>query len=142
MSIVAAIAKELANLGWDGFQAVNSRIPDTASPTPSWAPGPLLKSYERSMPPLGWPRDTDSLCPKCVMETRAAILRGERDLADLVDGHVGEIKAQIVEDDGRLLIRKTCKEHGSFEDVISIDPHFSRLIEHRYYGRDYRTLGD
>jgi len=86
-----AIVKELARLGWDGFQAVNTRISESPSPAPPWAPGPLLKSHERTKPPLGWPRETDSLCPRCVVETRTAIIRGERDLADLVDGHVGEI---------------------------------------------------
>ncbi|MGD0677730.1 MAG: radical SAM protein [Polyangiaceae bacterium] len=142
MSILNAVMKELAELGWHGFQAINRRFEDSASPTPAWAPAPLLKSRERSKPPLGWPRETDSLCPTCVVETRTAILRGERDLADLVDGHVGEIKARIVEENGRLLIRKTCPQHGAFEDVISIDPQFSHLIEQRYHGRDFRTVGD
>ena len=137
-----AIVKELARLGWDGFQAVNTRISESPSPAPPWAPGPLLKSHERTKPPLGWPRETDSLCPRCVVETRTAIIRGERDLADLVDGHVGEIKATILEDDGKIVIRKTCPEHGVFEDLLSIDPEFSRRIESRYYGRDFRTAGD
>jgi len=140
--ILESIIKDLAQVGWQGFQAINARIPDSPSPTPEWAPGPLLKSYERSKPPLGWPRDTDSLCPRCVIETRGAILRGERDLAELVHGHVGEIKARIVQEEGRLVIRKTCGEHGTFEDVLSIDPEFSRIIEQRYPGRDFRTLGD
>ncbi len=63
-------------------------------------------------------------------------------MAELVHGHVGEIKARIQEQDGRLVIRKTCKEHGPFEDLLSVDPEFSRLIEERYPGRDFRTLGD
>jgi hypothetical protein len=140
--LLDAVTKELAQLGWAGFQAVNTRVPESPSPSPAWAPGPLLKSHERSKPQLGWPRETDSLCPRCVIDTRNAILRGERDLAELVDGHVGEVKAHIVEENGRLLIRKTCKEHGTFEDVLSMDPEFSRLIEERYPGRDFRTLGD
>jgi 7,8-dihydro-6-hydroxymethylpterin dimethyltransferase len=140
--IVETLLKELADLGWRGLQAVNTRVPDSPSPSPEWAPGPLLKSYERTKPPLGWPRETDSLCPRCVIETRTAILRGERDLADLVHGHLGEIKAHITEDQGRLVIRKTCREHGDFEDLLSIDVEFSRLIEARYPGRDFRTLGD
>ncbi len=77
-----------------------------------------------------------------MIETRSSILSGERDLADLVDGHVGEVKARIQEEDGRLIIRKTCKEHGTFEDVLSIDPEFSHLVERRYPGRDFRTMGD
>jgi uncharacterized radical SAM superfamily Fe-S cluster-containing enzyme len=140
--LMDVVMQELAKLGWQGFQAVNTRLPEGQSPAPQWAPGPLLKSRQRTKPPLGWPRQTDSLCPRCVIETRSAILSGTRDLADLVDGHVGEIKARILEEDGRLLIRKTCAEHGTFEDVISIDPEFSRKIEARFPGRDFRTLGD
>src|SRR6266567_3018437 len=137
-----AVIKQLAEVGWRAFQAVNQRLPESPSPAPSWAPGPLLKSHERSRPPLGWPRETDSLCPRCVVETRNAILLGERPLSELVDGHVGEVKARIVEEDGRIFIRKTCPEHGPFEDLLSIDPRFSELIEGRYPGRDFRTWGD
>ena len=140
--LIDAVVKELATLGWQGLQAVNTRVPEAPSPAPDWAPGPLLKSHERTRPPLGWPRETDSLCPRCVVETRQAILSGKRDLNDLIDGHVGEIKAKIVEEDGRIIIRKTCKQHGTFEDLLSIDPEFSRVIEGRFPGRDYRTLGD
>ena len=95
---IDAVLKVLADVGWRGFQAVNERVEENASPSPEWAPRPLLKSRERSRPPLGWPRETDSLCPRCVIETRNAILSGERDLADLVDGHVGEVKARIQEE--------------------------------------------
>jgi uncharacterized radical SAM superfamily Fe-S cluster-containing enzyme len=140
--LLAAAVQELTDLGWHGFQALNTRWPENPSPTPGWAPGPLLKSRQRTKPPLGWPRETDSLCPRCVVETRTAILRGERDLAALVNGHVGEIKATILEEDGRLIIRKTCPVHGTFEDLLSIDPEFSRIIESRYPGRDFHTLGD
>jgi uncharacterized radical SAM superfamily Fe-S cluster-containing enzyme len=140
--LVNAVARQLADLGWRGFQAVNSRFPESPSPSPAWAPGPLPKSHERTKPPLGWPRQTDSLCPRCVIETRTQILKGERDVSHLVNGHVGEIKARIVEEAGRIVIRKQCERHGSFEDVLSLDPEFSRIIEARYPGRDYRTLGD
>ncbi len=139
---IDGLTKGLADIGWRAFQAINTRVPETASPTPDWAPGPLMKSHERTKPPLGWPRETDSLCPRCVIETRGAILRGERDLSELVHGHVGEIKATLSEENGRLVIRKTCAEHGTFEDVLSMDPEFSRIIEERYLGRDFRTLGD
>src|SRR5262249_48407124 len=140
--LVAATVKELANAGWHTVQTVNGLVPENASLQPGWAPGPLIKSRERTKPPLGWPRETDSLCPRCVVETRNAIINGERDLADLVQGHNGEIKATILEENGRVLVRKTCPEHGTFEDVLSIDPEFSRIIEARYPGRDFRTMGD
>ena len=58
-----------ARLAWPVLQALNSLIPD-GTVQPKWAPGPLLKSHERSKPPLGWPRTTDSLCPTCVREIR------------------------------------------------------------------------
>jgi uncharacterized radical SAM superfamily Fe-S cluster-containing enzyme len=140
--LVAATVRELANAGWHTFQSVNGVVPENESLQPGWAPGPLLKSRERTKPPLGWPRETDSLCPRCVVETRNAIISGERDLADLVDGHNGEIKATILEENGRIIVRKTCPTHGTFEDLLSIDPEFSRIIEARYPGRDFRTLGD
>ena len=39
-------------------------------------------------------------------------------------------------------MRKECPEHGVFEDILSIDPEFSRLIEARHPGRDVPTCGD
>ena len=44
--------------------------------------------------------------------------------AALMYEHPGEIKAQIVEDNGRVVMRKTCPKHGEFEDVMSTDPAF------------------
>jgi uncharacterized radical SAM superfamily Fe-S cluster-containing enzyme len=129
-------------LAWQAFQAVNTRLPASEGATRPWAPGPLLKSHQRSRPPLGYPRETDSLCPRCVMETRGQILRGERNVSDLVSGHLGEIKATLYEQDGGIRVRKTCREHGTFDDLISIDAEFSRRIESRFPGRDFDTLGD
>ena len=31
---IDAVVKELANLGWNGLQAVNTRLPETPSPAP------------------------------------------------------------------------------------------------------------
>ena len=100
------------------------------------------KSYERSKPPLGWPRETDSLCPDCVIEVRDAIVAGTRNIEELLIGGTGEIPARIVEEDGRILIRKECDKHGAYEDVISIDPKLSQLLEGRFFGRDFRTAED
>ena len=44
-----------ANLAWNGFQAVNRRVP-ARSFHPTWAPEPLPKTSERTKPPLGYPR--------------------------------------------------------------------------------------
>ncbi|HEY5240138.1 MAG TPA: radical SAM protein, partial [Polyangiaceae bacterium] len=104
---------------------------------PAWAPAPLLKRKERTFPELGWPRRTDSLCPRCVKEVRAAVLSGARDVRSLIDGKPGEIEAHIREADGRLVMDKTCPVHGRFEDVLSIDPAFTARIERLYPGRDF-----
>ena len=96
-----------ARLAWPAFQAVNRQF-DSRPFQPKWAPRPLMKSSERTKPQLGWPRTTDSLCPTCVRETRARILSGEQSIETLVDEHVGEIKAHILERDGKVIIEKTC----------------------------------
>jgi len=141
-NLIAGATRGAASLAWSAFQAVNRRIPENPSIHPDWAPGPLPKSRDRTKPPLGWPRDTDSLCPRCVIEVRDAIVSGERDISEFTEGHSGEVKAHIVEEDGKLFIRKTCEKHGDFEDVISIDPEFSALLERRFYARDFRTAED
>ncbi|HEY8038440.1 MAG TPA: radical SAM protein [Polyangiaceae bacterium] len=97
----------------------------------------MPKRRERTFPQLGWPRETDSLCPRCVKEVRTQILSGERALSSLVDGKPGEIRARIVEQDGQVKMVKTCPTHGRFEDVMAIDPAFLRRIEGLYPGRDY-----
>ena len=102
-SFVSSTLRHAASLAWEAFQSVNTRIPDSPSPHPDWAPGPLPKSYERSKPPLGWPRETDSLCPDCVIEVRDAIVAGTRNIEELLIGGTGEIPARIVEEDGRIL---------------------------------------
>lgn len=121
---------------WPIVKKLNEVLP--GKPTrPKWAPAPLITKSERTLPPLGWPRETDSLCPRCVKEVREEILTGHRDLRDLVDGKPGEIKAKIVERDGKVLMVKDCPKHGHFEDVMAIDPKFLERIEKLYPGRDF-----
>src|SRR5580765_8666812 len=93
---------------WAVFERLN-RIKPNASPTPKWSEKPLLKSYEKSKPPLGWPRSTDSLCPKCVPEIRQQILDGKLPYEVLMNEKVGEIKATIIERDGQILMVKDCE---------------------------------
>ena len=126
---------------WAVFERLN-RIKPNPSPTPKWSDKPLLKSYEKSKPPLGWPRTTDSLCPKCVPEIRQQILDGELPHEILLNEKVGEIKAQIVERDGKILMVKDCPKHGHFEDVMSIDPAFFKHLEESFPGRDIRAHND
>jgi uncharacterized radical SAM superfamily Fe-S cluster-containing enzyme len=121
---------------WPLVQKAN-RAFEKPSPHPKWAPAPLLKRRERTFPELGWPRETDSLCPKCVKEIRQQVLDGERDLTTLTRGKPGEIRAKIVEEDGQIKMKKRCETHGDFEDVMSIDPAFLARIENLYPGRDF-----
>src|SRR5882762_2107560 len=123
-----------ARLLWPAFQAINQRV-DGAPFQPKWADRPLLKSRERSKPQFGWPRTTDSLCPTCVRETRARILSGEQAVESLVNEHVGEIEAHIVERDGKVIIEKTCPIHGTFTDTLAINPAFLERLESLFHGR-------
>ena len=54
------LVSNLSDVAWKAFQSVNTRLPEGEAIRPKWAPGPLLKSYERTAPPLGFPRETDS----------------------------------------------------------------------------------
>ena len=125
----STLLSNISNVAWKTFQAVNTRLPEGASVHPAWAAEPLLKSYERTAPPLGFPRETDSLCPRCVTEVRNAVITGATSLDTLMHAHPGEIKAQIVEDNGRIIMRKDCPKHGRFEDVMATDPKFLARIE-------------
>ena len=136
------LLSNLADLSWKVFQRVNTALPEGEAVRPAWAPGPLLKSYERTSPPLGFPRETDSLCPRCVKEVRESVINGETPLETLMNEHPGEIKAQILEDNGRIIMRKDCPKHGRFEDVMATDPRFLARIESLFYGRDFRAAED
>ena len=131
-----------ANGAWQIFCLSNNLFPENPSFTPKWSDKPLLKSREKSKPPLGWPRQTDSLCPRCVPEIRQQIVDGTQDYRVLLNERPGEIKAQIVERAGKILMVKDCPVHGHFEDVISVDLEFFRHLEETFPGRDIRAHND
>ncbi|MBA2340432.1 MAG: radical SAM protein [Pyrinomonadaceae bacterium] len=111
--------------------------------TPKWSDKPLLKSWQKSKPTLGWPRTTDSLCPKCVIEARERILsQPQIDYSELVNEKVGEIKAQIIERDGEVWMVKDCPIHGHFEDIMAMDVKFLSHIEAMFPGRDIQAHND
>lgn len=109
---------------------------------PKWSDKPLLKSWEKSKPTLGWPRETDSLCPKCVVEAREKIIEGQEDYKILINEKVGEIKAEIIEREGQVWMVKECPRHGKFEDIMAIDSKFLSWIESNFPGRDIRAHAD
>ena len=125
----------------DVIQSVNKYKPNPSF-TPKWSDKPLLKSWQKSKPTLGWPRTTDSLCPNCVIEARESILSGKQDVSVLINEKVGEIKAQIIERDGEVWMVKDCPLHGHFEDMMAIDVKFLSHIEKMFPGRDIDAHND
>lgn len=109
---------------------------------PNWSDKPLLKSGQKTKPPLGFPRTTDSLCPRCVIEARKKILNDEVDYRAVIEKGVGEIKATILERDGQIWMVKECPIHGKFEDILSVDSKFQQRIEDLYPGRDIEAHND
>src|SRR3954454_18292401 len=126
---------------WHVFDALNG-INQKPAFTPKWSDKPLLKSYEKQKPPLGWPRTTDSLCPRCVPEIRQQILDGKLPHEVLLNEKVGEIKAQIIERDGKILMVKDCPKHGHFEVLMAMDTTFFKHLEEVFPGRDIRAHND
>jgi len=131
-----------ATLAFDTIQYFNGRIKPNPSIQPKWTDKPLLKSWEKTKPTLGWPRTTDSLCPGCVKDARDAILNGQKDWQDLVHEKVGEIKAQIIERDGQIWMVKDCPVHGHYEDMMAVDSKFLEWIEQNFPGRDLPAHAD
>ena len=52
-----------AGTTWNAVQWLNEKLP-AGTFHPKWAPAPSIKSKERTFPVLGFPRTTDSLCPR------------------------------------------------------------------------------
>src|SRR5467141_491737 len=130
-----------AGVAFDTIHFFNKYNPNPSF-TPKWSDKPLLKSWEKQKPKLGWPRETDSLCPKCIPEIRQQILDGKLPVEILKNEKLGEIKAKIVEKDGKIVMVKECRIHGHFEDLMSIDPAFSQHLEDVFPGRDIKAHND
>ncbi len=75
-------------------------------------------------------------------EIRQQIIDGKLPHEILLNEKVGEIKAQIIERDGKILMVKDCPKHGHFEDVMSIDTAFFKHLEEVFPGRDIRAHND
>src|SRR5713101_8272689 len=117
MRPVKHFEKGLTYIAKGAFSAIRSvnQFKPNPSFTPKWSDKPILKSWQKTKPTLGFPRQTDSLCPGCVTEARQTILEGKRDWQDLIHEKVGEIKAQIVEREGEVWMVKECPLHGKYE---------------------------
>ena len=140
-SVLARVTRAASNFAWSLSRHVNAILPGGELPSPSWAPGRLLKSGERTPMMTGVPRNTLSLCPRCNSEATDAVIQGQASIAEFKDGP-GVIEAEIVEEAGRILMRKACAKHGPFEDVLSNHPAFFRQMERLAFGRDFQCVGD
>jgi uncharacterized radical SAM superfamily Fe-S cluster-containing enzyme len=70
-----------------------------------------------------------------------SVIRGESSVAKFGD-RPGIIEAEIVEEAGRILMRKACDKHGPFEDVLSSHPEFFKRMESLGFGKDFTCAGD
>src|SRR5437773_5931207 len=137
----AHVLRGASNATWLVSKAINEVFPEGNLRSPSWAPGRLLKRRERAPMPTGIPRSTLSLCPDCNREAVEAVLKGEIDIANFRE-NPGVVEAEIVEEAGRILMRKSCKKHGPFEDALSNHPDFFRRMERLAFGRDFECVDD
>src|SRR6202050_1042153 len=137
----ASFTRSLSSAAWSFARNINSILPYHKLPQPSWAPSPLLRSWERVPMATGVPRRTLSLCPDCNREAVEGVIRGEASLGDFRD-RPGIIDAEIVEEAGRILMRKACEKHGPFEDVLSNHPAFFKRMESLGFGKDFNCAGD
>ncbi len=131
-----------AGVAWPLMQRINGLGPEAQPFKPRWSDKPIPRKGQRTKPPLGWPRQTDSLCPECVKEVRRAVLAGDLDLTTLIGENPGEIRATIRERDGRIVMEKTCPRHGFFEDVLALDARFLARVESLFPGRDVEMSPD
>jgi uncharacterized radical SAM superfamily Fe-S cluster-containing enzyme len=136
-----SFTKSLSNAAWSVARNVNSIFPHGKLTQPSWAPSPHPRSWERVPMATGVPRRTLSLCPECNREAVDTVIRGENSVADFRD-RPGIIEAEIVEEAGRILMRKACDKHGPFEDVLSNHSEFYKRMENLGFGKDFACAGD
>jgi uncharacterized radical SAM superfamily Fe-S cluster-containing enzyme len=140
-AVTARVFRSASNGAWLISKSIDALLPNGQLPRPSWAPGRLLKSWERLPMTTGVPRKTRSLCPDCNREAVEAVIKGEIPVTEFRDSP-GIIEADIVEEAGRILMRKACAKHGPFEDVLSNHPAFFQRIESLAFGKDFECSDD
>ena len=136
---VVAVA---ANAAWFVFDKLNSINPNPSF-TPKWSDKPLAQELGKAEAEAGLaardrfavsevhPRNPPADSRR--QDSRSRFCRNEK---------VGEIKANIIEKDGKIVMVKECPIHGQFEDLMSIDPAFSKHLEDVFPGRDIRAHND
>ena len=125
----------LAESVWRTGKQLDRLLPKRDLPTPFWSSRPLLKKTDRYLPPLG-PRQVDSVCPRCQLETRDGIIRNKQRVSDLTDAN-RLISGTITEEAGRVVMRSTCERHGLIEDLLATDASFFWRMEKLFPGCDF-----
>src|SRR5215470_6142008 len=138
------VEKGLAVVAGGAFDAIQffNKFNPNESFVPKWSDKPLLKSWQKTKPTLGWPRVTDSLCPKCVKEALQRIIEEGEDPWKVIQEKPGEIKATIIERNNEIWMVKDCPVHGHIEDMMAMDAKFLEHIEAMYPGRDIDAHND
>ena len=138
------VEKGLSIVASGAFNAIQffNKFNPNESFIPKWSDKPLLKSWQKTKPTLGWPRVTDSLCPKCVKEARKRIIEDGEDPFKVIQEKPGEIKATIIERNNEIWMIKDCPVHGHIEDMMAMDAKFLEHIEAMYPGRDIDAHND
>jgi 7,8-dihydro-6-hydroxymethylpterin dimethyltransferase len=138
------VEKGLSVVAGGAFNAIQffNKFNPNESFIPKWSDKPLLKSWQKTKPTLGWPRVTDSLCPKCVKEARKRIIEDGEDPWKVIQEKPGEIKATIIERNNEIWMIKDCPIHGHIEDMMAMDAKFLQHIEAMYPGRDIDAHND
>src|SRR5687767_13102101 len=138
------VEKGLSMVAGGAFNAIQffNKFNPNESFIPKWSDKPLLKSWQKTKPTLGWPRVTDSLCPKCVKEARKRIIEDGEDPWKVIQEKPGEIKATIIERNNEIWMIKDCPIHGHIEDMMAMDAKFLQHIEAMYPGRDIDAHND
>jgi uncharacterized radical SAM superfamily Fe-S cluster-containing enzyme len=141
---VKYVEKGLSAVAATAFNTIQffNQFKPNPSFTPKWSDKPMLKSWQKTKPTLGWPRTTDSLCPACVKEARKRIIEEGEDPFKVIQDRPGEIKATIIERDGQIWMVKDCPIHGHYEDMMAVDSKFLKHIEAMYPGRDIDAHND
>ena len=60
----ASFTRSLSNAAWSFARNINSILPHGKLPQPSWAPGPLPRSWERDTMATGVPRTNSVTLPR------------------------------------------------------------------------------
>jgi uncharacterized radical SAM superfamily Fe-S cluster-containing enzyme len=79
--------------------------------------GPISRYHVERYPVKELPYDTESICPECF----------------LTDDKVHVITATLYEDDGKVMFKKTCEDHGEFIDVYWGDAEMFRKAQKWWY---------